>query len=165
MSVRTLARRESLSIGLFDAILFGAWAESPPRADDVEVCIDAALKEAKTLGRVAIVVALHTRTPLPDERVRAVIQKQMQRLDPFLCCGATVISREGFAGSALRAVAATLQLLSRPTHPEKIVSTGAEAAAFVCSKLALERPSAPAPNVVTDVYTAFTREIWAKAAK
>ena len=128
-------------------VLLAVWTGSPPRAEDVRTCGAAMLQRAKALGRCALLVRIAPSMALPDEATRESIQVTVRKLDPYLVCGATVIPQEGIAGTAMRAVVSTLQLLSRPKHPEKIFATSKQAAVFLCGEL--ERKGVPSLPVET----------------
>ncbi|MFO0552320.1 MAG: serine/threonine-protein kinase [Polyangiaceae bacterium] len=81
--------------------------------------------------RWALLVCISKGAQLPDERVRKVIQSRIRHLDDNLVCGATIVEEPGLSGVAQRAVVSTLQLLSRPRHPEKTVARITDAAEFI----------------------------------
>jgi hypothetical protein len=119
--------------------------------------------QARGLGRCATIVVIHPDTPLPSAEVRGAVQVEMRKLDPFVVCGATVLGRDDLTGTALRAVASTLQLLNRPTHPERIVGTGQEAVAFVHGLLAKHgKPGegAPSQDELLVAYEQVIRQVW-----
>jgi hypothetical protein len=155
--LRLLALRPSIALGVIGNIVLGSWTRVCATVDDVQIAVAAARAEAEAQQRIGHVIVVHADTPLPDEKVRAAIQREMQRLDPRIVCGATVITREGFAGSAMRAVSSTLQLLSRPTHPEKIVATAREGIEFVRAGLARERLGAPTLDEAIAAYEEIAR--------
>lgn len=160
LTPRTIASRPSLTVFLAEPILFGVWSAVASRQEDLVACMASALPQAKALKRCALIVAFHRSTPLPGADVRAVVQAEMKKMDPYLVCGATVLSQEGLAGTAMRAVTSTLQLLSRPTHPEKIVASGKEAAVFVHGVLAKLHPPAPSIEEILAAYEQVTKQTW-----
>lgn len=164
LAVRILTSRPSLVLAAADPLLFGLWTSQQARPADVTAVLSAAVSHARTLKHCAIVVATHPETPLPDAAVRETIQTEMRKLDPYLVCGATVLTRDGFIGTAMRAVVSTLQLLSRPTHPEKIFGTSREAAAFLHGVLVQRMSSAPSTADIVAAYDEATRKAWGKAA-
>jgi hypothetical protein len=162
---QTLASRPSLVVGVLGCILLTIWTGEAPRLEDVRACSAALLQRAKSLGRCGMVVAVHPTMPLPEEPIRAAIQAEVRKLDPYLVCGATVISRDGLAGTAMRAVTSTLQLLSRPRHPEKIVASGAEAARFLHGELTRHLGSAPSADDITAAYDEITMQAWSAGGR
>jgi len=161
--LRILTRRPSLIVGVAGPVLLGAWTGVPPTPDDVVACLAPLIREASKSGRYGLVVAVHPAASLPDEHVRAAIAQEMRKLDPHLACGATVIARGGFSGAAARAVASTLQLLVRTGHPEKIVSTGLEAARFVAGELAGDQAGRISVEEIAAAYDELTRDAWRDA--
>lgn len=164
LAVRILVTRPSLVVAAADPVLFGVWTGQPARPADITAALSVAVSHARTLKHCAIFVATHPDQPLPDAAVREIIQTEMRKLDPYLACGATVLTRDGFIGTAMRAVVSTLQLLSRPTHPEKIFGTPREAAAFIHGVLAPRMDSAPSTSDIMAAYDEATRKAWGKAA-
>lgn len=160
---RMIVTRPSLSIFYAEPVLYGVWARSAPRPEDVSACMSSAFQQAKAAKRCALIVAIHPDMPLPDASVRDVVTAEMKRLDPYIVCGATVLGREGFLGTAMRAMTSTLQLLSRPSHPEKIVGSGREAAAFVHGILAKQGGSAPSFDTIVAGYEHVTTQVWKTA--
>jgi hypothetical protein len=158
--LQTLAARPSMVVGMLDCILFAVWTGEAPRAEDVRACSAAMLQRAKSLGRCGQIVAIHPSMPLPGEAIREAIQTEVRKIDPYLVCGATVISRDGLAGTAMRAVTSTLQLLSRPKHPEKIFASGAEAARFVHGELARQVEGTPDAASIAAAYEEITSHAW-----
>ncbi|MBK8255788.1 MAG: hypothetical protein IPK82_24370 [Polyangiaceae bacterium] len=134
--------------------------ESPPVADDVRACAQAMLQKAKSLGKCALIVVVSPLMPLPDHDARAVIQAEVQKLDPYVICGATVISDPGLAGSAKRAVVSTMQLITRPRHREKIVGTSMDAGRFVASELLRVDPSSPTTTAIAAMVDRATKSAW-----
>jgi len=157
---RMLVTRPSLSIFYAEPLFFGVWARSAPRPEDVSACFSSTFQQAKAAKRSALIVAVHPDMPLPDASVRDVVTTEMRRLDPYIICGATVLGRDGFLGTAMRAVTSTLQLLTRPSHPEKIVGSGREAAAFVHGILAKQGGSAPSFDEIAAAYEQVTGQVW-----
>lgn len=157
---RMIVTRPSLSIFFAEPVLFGVWARTAPRVADVSACMASAFQQAKAAKRCAMIVAVHPETPLPDSSVRDVVQAEMKRLDPYLICGATVLGHGGLLGTAMRAVTSTLQLLARPSHPERIVGSGREAAAFLHGILVKQGGTAPAMDEILATYEQVTRQVW-----
>lgn len=158
---RLLARRPSLVVGAVGPVLLVAWTGVAPREDDVLACLPPLLREARA-ARCGMIVAIHPGMPLPSDAVRKLIQEEVRKLDPLLVAGATVIERGGFGGAAARAVASTMQLVSRPSHPEKIVSSGVEAARFVTTELEKHGAATVAADTIARSYEAITREAWSR---
>lgn len=163
-AVRILVTRPCLVLAVADPVLFGVWSGVQARPEDVTSVMSSALTYARSSKQCALFIATHPDQPLPTAEVREVIQTEMRKLDPYLLCGATVLMRDGFLGTAMRAVVSTLQLLSRPTHPEKIFATGADAAAFLHGILAQRLDKAPSTEAITAAYDEVTRKVWNKAA-
>lgn len=164
MPVRILHRTKSLAVASSKPLLIAAWTGAPVDSADVSACIVSLLAEARRIERAALLVIVHPSTPLPSEEARATIQSEVRRLYPHLTCGATVIERGGFAGSAHRAVVSTLQLLSRTPHPEKTAASAQEAGAFLVAELTR---AGVAPLKIEDVIDAFEqvkREVWLPVA-
>ncbi len=157
---RLIVTRPSLSVFFAEPVLLGVWAGKAPRPEDVSACMASAFQQAKAAKRCAMIVAIHPDMPLPDSKVREVVQAEMKKLDPYLICGATVLGHGGLLGTAMRAVTSTLQLLTRPSHPERIVGSGREAAAFVHSVLVKQGGSAPAMEEILTTYEQATRQVW-----
>lgn len=159
-SPRVLVTRPSLVLAVADSVLFAVWTKVAGRPEDLLACLPLALQQAKALKQCGLVVALHPEQPLPDGPFRDVIKTEMRKLDPYLLCGATVLLRGGLLGTAMRAVVSTLQLLSRTTHPERIVASGAEAARFVHDVLVRQLDKAPSEKAIAEGYEELTKRVW-----
>lgn len=159
MPLRSLVRTESLVLAVLDSVLFGVFTGAEVQKAHVEEGIGALLEEARKIGKAGMLVA-HATTPLPKDDVRDAVQRNMARLDPYLCCGATVIAKEGFAGSAIRAVVSTLQILSRPTHPERTFANPEEAASFLVDQMARHHKNPPSASVIVATYEELTSRAW-----
>lgn len=157
---QVLISRPSMVVGALETVLFAVWTGISARAEDVRACNAVTLQRARALKRCALVVAIHPSMPLPGEDVRSIIQEEARKLDPYLVCGVTVITSEGLVGTAMRALVSTLQLLSRPRHPEKVMASGALAVAYVHRELAREHPGAPTEAALAQAYDAITRDTW-----
>ncbi len=163
-ALRTLVTRPCLVIAVADPILFGVWTGVQPRPEDVTAVMSSALSYARSVKQCAMLIGIPPAQPLPTSEVRDAIQTEMRKLDPYMICGATVLTRDGFLGTAMRAVVSTLQLLSRPTHPEKIFGSSREASLFLHETLANRIQKAPSADTIAATYEDLTRKLWNKAA-
>lgn len=136
LEARVLVARPPLVIAADGPVVFVLWTGVAPEVADVRASLPALLDHVRRSKTGAgLVVGMHPSTPVPSKEVREAIQTEMAKLDPLLLCVATVVSKEGFAGSAMRAMLSTLQLLVRPKHPVKVFATAFEAASFVSLEL------------------------------
>jgi hypothetical protein len=97
-------------------------------------------------GRASFLVRIPDDSPVQPQEVRDVIQRELHALDSQTICSATVITREGFIGSALRAAVGTMRLLSRVTHPSKTFQRVEDTVRWVRAEHT--RHGAPAPGEV-----------------
>ena len=150
--MRVLEEQPCGLITAFDRVIFAAWSAVPSNDAMAARMLDASHREAERQGKVALLVALSHGAPMPSDTVRNTIQVEMRKLDPFLICGATVIDKAGFRASALRAVVSTMQLISRPKHPEKVFASAAEAVHFIRAELQL---AGVEPPLSTDLLLSY----------
>lgn len=159
---QVLLVRPSLLVGAAGPIVVGVWRAVAPRAEDVRAVVVPMLQHVKSRKQAAIMAVTHPTVPSPDTETRRAIVHEMRKLDPHLLCGATVVTRDGFAGTALRAVVSTLQLLAAPKHPEKVFATTAEAARFVHGVLAKHLADAPSAAEIAAACDELTRQAWSE---
>lgn len=145
-----------------DPVIFGVWTSAALRAEDASAALASAVAHARGLRQAGIVVAMHPDMALPDTAVRDIIQLEMRKMDPYLAVGVTILTRDGLRGTAMRAVISTVQLLSRPTHPEKIVASPRDGILFLQKTLALKVDKAPSVEEILTVYDEVTRRAWNK---
>ncbi|MFO0589767.1 MAG: hypothetical protein U0441_19665 [Polyangiaceae bacterium] len=155
--------RPSLFVAAADPVIYAAWTGTTPRLEDASLALATAVAHARAQRQCGLFVVLHPDMPLPDAAIRDVIQLEMRKMDPYVLAGATVLTRDGFRGTAMRAIVSTAQLLSRPTHPEKIVSTPKEAAAFLQKTMSqkLDR-SSPSLEEILAGYEETIKRAWNK---
>ena len=160
--VVTLLARPSIVIGALDRVVFGLWLPVPSKIDDAREAVRASVDYLKSSAKqdAGFIVAIHAKTAMPDEDLRAMIQREMPRLDPHVCCGATILARDGFAGAAVRAILSTMQLVTRPSHPEKVVASGDEAARYVAGERAKRGASSPSERAIADAFRVLAAEHW-----
>lgn len=163
MRYQTAVVRPSIVAGTLGCMLVSAWRGVTPRAEDMRACSAVLLQRAKALGRCGLLVVIHPDMPLPDDQVRQTILEEVRKLDPYILCGATIISRGGLAGTALRAVVSTLQLLTRTKHPERIFAAIPEAARFLHSELSSKVEQSPSVEEIVAAYGELTTQAWSPA--
>lgn len=159
----TLSTHPSMVVGTVQNVLVVVWRATAPRVADLQAGSAILLQRAKQLGRCALLVVTHPDQSIPDDAVRRTVRDTVKKLDPHLVCGATVITKEGLAGTATRAVTSTLQLLTRPSHPEKIVASSREAASFLVAELTRAGEKAPTADMVLEACDKLTGEAWGQA--
>ncbi len=153
--MRVLEEQPCGLITAFDRIVVAAWTAIPIDELMAASLLRAGQREAERQGKIAILVVLPPDSPMPTDAVRKRIQEDMRRMDPFVVCGATVIDKAGFRGSALRAVVSTMQLIARPTHPEKVFASAEEAVHFIRGELQRAGFDPPLPLDVLTWYRAI----------
>ena len=163
--LRVLVSRPSILVAAADPVIFGVWTGETARAEDVNAGLAAAVTHARALRQCVLLVAMHPDMPLPDTAQREIIQLEMRKMDPYLVGGATVLTRDGLRGTAIRAVISTVQLLSRPTHPEKIVATPREAAIFLQKAMSAKLDKPPSTEEILSAYEEATRRAWNKTSQ
>ena len=82
MKLRVLATTESLVFAVLDSVLFSVFTGAEVRVLHVEQGIAALLKEARAVGKGAMMVA-HARTPLPT--ARSSMRRPPMRRRPTPC--------------------------------------------------------------------------------
>lgn len=160
LAYQSLLARHSLVVGYAANVIVAVWTGKPPLSEDVRACAQAMLQKAKAMGKCALIVVVSPLMPLPDHDTRVVIQTEVQKLDPYLICGATIISDPGLAGAAKRAVVSTMQLITRPRHREKIVGTSMDAGRFVSAELLRVDPSSPTTTAIAAMVDRATKSTW-----
>lgn len=156
----TLSTHPSMVVGTVQNVLVVVWRPTAPRVADLQAGGVVLLQRARQLGRCGLLVVTHPDQSIPDDAVRRAVRDEARRLDPHLVCGATVITKEGLAGTATRAITSTLQLLARPTHPEKIVASSREAASFLVAELTRAGEKAPTADMILEACDKLTGEAW-----
>ncbi len=135
---KLLADTTGLLVGALPGVLFTIWKPVVATGAHVTAAVDAVVAHVgqaeQGRGKWAVLVGISAHVPLPGEDVREAVQREMRRLDPYLFCGATVIERAGLGGVAQRSVVSTLQLLTRPKHPEKVFADCDQAAEFIAEE-------------------------------
>ena len=122
-----------LSVGQWRSLMVFYWLGPAPDADVVKPAMDAAEQALKALGpqKGARLVVLAPDTPMPDERARISLSREVPRLEKYLHTSATVHGADGFKGAAIRAAISTMQLIARPKLQDKIFGTVDEAARWL----------------------------------
>lgn len=162
-SLRVLVSRPSILVVTADPVIYSVWTGAVIRTEDATAALATAVAHARAQRQCGMVVAMHPDMPLPDADIREVLQLEMRKMDPYIVGGATVLTRDGLRGTAMRAVISTMQLLSRPTHPEKIVSSPKEAAVFLQKTLSQKLSRSPTVEEIVSNYEEATKRAWNKA--
>lgn len=152
--MRVLEEQPCGLITAFDRVLICVWSPIPSDVPAVTRLLQASQREAERQGKIAFIVALQHDAPMPSEPVRKTIQDGMRKMDPMVICGATIIDKAGFRGSALRAVLSTMQLISQPKHPEKVFASAAEGVVFVRAEIQRAGVQPPSVRDLVDTYEA-----------
>lgn len=156
----TLSTHPGMVVGTIRNILVFVWKGTAPRVADVQAASAVLVARARQLGKCGLLAVVHPDQPVPDDAVRRAVRDEVRKLDPHVVCGATVITKDGLAGAAMRAVTSTLQLLARPSHPERIASSAREAAAFLVEEMTRAGEKVPPAEVIVEGYEKLTREAW-----
>ncbi|MFO0553333.1 MAG: hypothetical protein U0271_33425 [Polyangiaceae bacterium] len=162
---RTLVDLPSVLLAKSGPILFTLWKPTKIESRHVREAFEAMFttvnpdrkrgSEGSPTPRWVLFVTVPKGATLPDDETRNVIKGHMQRLQGSLVCGATVIEEPGLTGVAQRAVVSTLQLLSRPNHPEKTVSNVDDAAEFIVTQW--RRAKRESEFTVSEIVSAYQR--------
>lgn len=160
-ALRVLERRKSLVLANLGAVYYAFWTGELPVAEEATESIRGLVETAKASGnKIALFAGLPHRMPLPDDDLRAVVTAEMSKLNPHLLVGATLVQREGFAGSAVRAVVSTMQLLSRADHPERVFATGEAASKYLARELERAGIKEPTEAEIAEGWKTLAAEVW-----
>lgn len=160
-ALRVLERRSSLVLANLGPLYYAFWTGTMPVAEEATGAIRGLVEVAKRSDtKFALFAGVPNKMPLPDDELRAVLTAEMSKLNPYLFVGATLVEREGFAGSAVRAVVSTIQLLSRADHPERVFATGEAAARYLGRELERAGFKEPTEAEIADGWRTLAAEIW-----
>jgi hypothetical protein len=114
------------------------------------------LAAVKASGPVAYLhVSESTERPPPETRT-AVMQRLNRHIESGSCLGAAlVVTREGFAGAALRALFTSVIAAARPAAPIKIFGRVDDAAAWLPTVLASTKGAAPTATALVAAVAAL----------
>jgi hypothetical protein len=127
-----------------DNVLVFRWGNSVATVPQVAALLHATRSHVQKLDRFSMLVRIPDDCPMQTEAARDLLQRETRAMDARMVCSATVITREGFIGSALRAAVNTMQILSRVTHPMRTFQRSDEAVRWIRGQHA--RHAQPAPT-------------------
>lgn len=160
-ALRVIERRKSLVLANLGPLYYAFWTGVLPIEEDVTQAIRGLIETAKARGsKIALFAGVPNRMPVPTEEIRTVITTEMSKLNPHLLVGATLVEREGFAGSAVRAVVSTMQLLSRADHPERVFATGQAASKYLARELERAGIKEPTEAEIAEGWKTLAAEVW-----
>jgi hypothetical protein len=140
---RLLNRGKNL-VGVWNNVLVSVWRD-PPTIDDLRFAekVERELEQRYPDGFVTMIILPTSTGPFPTElreEARRISASHSKRLRAI----AEVIESRGFAGAAVRSVAAGMALLTPGDIPIKVFSGVEPAAAWLATFLGKEvRPTAP----------------------
>jgi hypothetical protein len=132
----------SVKVATWRNVLLTAWT-GPIEYGSVRAVYDhgAALAAARGGGKIAYLSAVVGQLPMPGDTARLDAAKLWKKSDTHMCCGAIVITAEGFWAGAARAALTGIMVLASPGYPTKVFSKPEDATAFL-SPFIEGRPSA-----------------------
>lgn len=162
--MRILVSTQAMLLGAAEPLLLLGWTGAPPTTLDAKRASAAHLPVAKAVGerKAAMVVLIPPGMPLPDPTTRDALASEIIKILPYLAAGVSIASERGLRGVAVRAAISTMQLVTRVGHPERVVATIPEAAAFLHAELR-KRGSTPSLAELSAEITAFDVELRAKS--
>lgn len=164
MSVhRALVSHSCIVVEALDSVFLVVWTGNEPVAEELRSAIAACKEHAREWHPCGLIVGVPPTMGIPSDEIRSLIQIEVRALDPFLSCGATLITRKGLMGIAHRAIVSAMQLVSRPTHPERIFPSTEEAAEFVHKTLLESGGHAPTVSAMVETYEALRSRVSATA--
>jgi hypothetical protein len=127
-------------------VLFAARPLTPVEVGELDRMFQQAVKATGPIGYLNV---SETREAPSAETRQAVMQRLRRHIETGACLGAAlVVTREGFAGAAIRAVFTAVVAAARPAAPVKLFSRVDEASAWL-SAIPRPTPDAVAPTAAT----------------